>query len=169
MHPLWLRQGRGVAVHLPVLIPITLSFSVCMWVCEIFCQDLVIVPAGCCLHTFPAFTTACKSDCQRNQKDFQLKRKMFLSFQWLQTKQNFSCELYLEGELLVEYRIEGLPVNLSLKLLLLVGQQVDLYIRVRCAAHVHSRQLCSLDDPHYELDEKEEEQKVESRCVSCAC
>lgn len=52
-------------------------------------------------------------------------------------------------------------MNLGLKLLLLVRQQVDLHVRVGCAAHVHRRQLCSLDDPHYELDEKEEEQKGE--------
>ena len=67
-----------------------------------------------------------------------------------------SCEAYLEGELLIEDRIEGLPMDLGLKLLLLVRQQVDLYVWVRCATHVHGRQLCSLDDPHYELQEEDE-------------
>lgn len=62
---------------------------------------------------------------------------------------------YLEGELLIEDRVEGLPVDFGLKLLLFVRQQVDLYVWVRRAAHVHSRQLCSLDDPHYELMEEE--------------
>lgn len=88
------------------------------------------------------------------------KKKKFWSFQCLQIKLKFLCELYLKGELLVEYRIEGLPVNLSLKLLLLVRQQVDLYVWVRCAAHVHGRQLCSLNDPHYELDEKRKNRKL---------
>lgn len=64
-------------------------------------------------------------------------------------------EEYLEGELLVENRIEGLPVDLGLKLLLFVRQQVDLYIGVRRATHVHGGQLCSLDDPHNELMEKD--------------
>lgn len=64
------------------------------------------------------------------------------------------CEVYLEGELFIEDRVEGLPVDLGLKLLLLVRQQVDLYVWVRCATHVHSRQFCSLDDPHYELKEE---------------
>lgn len=67
--------------------------------------------------------------------------------------------MYLEGELLIEDRVEGLPVDLGLKLLLLVRQQVDLYVWVRCATHVHSRQLCGLDDPHHEL--KEEHERVE--------
>lgn len=70
------------------------------------------------------------------------------------------CEAYLESELLVEGGVEGLPVDLGLKLLLLVRQQVDLHVWVRGAAHVHGRQLCSLDDPHYEL--KEEGQGLES-------
>lgn len=73
--------------------------------------------------------------------------------------------MYLEGELLIEDRIEGLPVDLGLKLLLLVRQQVDLYVRVRCATHVHGRQLCCLDNPHYELREKDEGQKSEGGCV----
>ena len=63
--------------------------------------------------------------------------------------------MYLEGELLVEGRIEGLPVDFGLKLLLLVGQQVDLYVRVGCATHVHSGQLRGLDDPHHELKEED--------------
>lgn len=58
---------------------------------------------------------------------------------------------YLEGELLVEGGVEGLPVDFGLKLLLLVGQQVDLDVGVRGATHVHGGQLCGLDDPHYEL------------------
>lgn len=57
-------------------------------------------------------------------------------------------------------------MNLGLKLLLLVRQQVDLYVWVRCAAHIHGRQLRCLDDPHYELQEKEEE-KSEGRCIRC--
>lgn len=61
---------------------------------------------------------------------------------------------YLEGELLVENRIEGLPVDLGLELLLFVGQQVDLYVGVGRAPHVHGRQLRSLDDPHDELTEE---------------
>lgn len=65
-------------------------------------------------------------------------------------------EAYLEGELLVEHGIEGLPVDLGFELLLLVRQQVDLHVGVRCAAHVHGRQLCSLDDPHDELVEEDE-------------
>lgn len=67
---------------------------------------------------------------------------------------------YLEGELLIEDRVEGLPVDLGLKLLLLVRQQVDLHVRVGCAAHVHGRQLCRLDDPHYELQEKMKDRKM---------
>lgn len=63
-------------------------------------------------------------------------------------------EAYLEGELLVEDRVEGLPVDFGLKLLLFVRQQVDLYVWVRRAAHVHSRQLRRLDDPHHELMEE---------------
>lgn len=59
--------------------------------------------------------------------------------------------VYLKGELLVEDGVEGLPVDLGLKLLFLVWQQVNLHVRVRCPPHVHRRQLCSLDDPHYEL------------------
>lgn len=66
------------------------------------------------------------------------------------------CDVYLEGELFVEDRIEGLPVDLGLKLLLLVRQQVDLYVWVGRATHVHSRQLCGLDDPHYELKEEKQ-------------
>lgn len=62
---------------------------------------------------------------------------------------------YLEGELLIEDRVEGLPVDFGFKLLLFVRQQVDLYVWVRRATHVHSRQLCSLDDPHHELMEEE--------------
>lgn len=71
--------------------------------------------------------------------------------------------MYLEGELLIKDGVEGLPVDLGLKLLLLVRQQVDLYVRVRRAAHVHSRQLCGLDDPHYELKEEDEGLKSERR------
>lgn len=67
--------------------------------------------------------------------------------------------MYLEGELLIEDRIEGLPVDLGFKLLLLVRQQVDLYVWVRCAPHVHSRQLSRLDDPHHELKEEDERVK----------
>lgn len=63
--------------------------------------------------------------------------------------------LYLEGELLIEGRIERLPVDFGLKLLLLVWQQVDLYVRVRGAAHVHGRKLCGLDDPHNELNKED--------------
>lgn len=59
--------------------------------------------------------------------------------------------VYLEGELLVEGGVEGLPVDFGLKLFLLVGQQVNLDVGVGGAAHVHGGQLCSLDDPHYEL------------------
>lgn len=51
-------------------------------------------------------------------------------------------------------------MDLGLKLLLLVRQQVDLHVGVRGAPHVHGRQLCSLDDPHYEL--KEEGQGLKS-------
>lgn len=47
-------------------------------------------------------------------------------------------------------------MDLGLELLLLVRQQVDLYVRVGCATHVHGRQLCSLDDPHDELMEEDE-------------
>lgn len=61
---------------------------------------------------------------------------------------------YLKCKLLIENRIEGLPVDLGLKLLLLVRQQVDLYIWVRSSAHVHSRQLCRLNDSHNELGKK---------------
>lgn len=75
-------------------------------------------------------------------------------------------EEYLEGELLVENRIEGLPVDLGLKLLLFVRQQVDLDIGVRRAAHVHGRQLCSLDDPHDELMEEDGVQRRESQTSS---
>lgn len=75
-------------------------------------------------------------------------------------------EEYLEGELLVENRIEGLPVDLGLELLLFVGQQVDLYVGVRRAAHVHGRQLCSLDDPHDELMEEGEAERRESQTSS---
>lgn len=70
-------------------------------------------------------------------------------------------QVYLKGELLIEDRIQGLPVDLGLELLLLVRQQVDLYVRVRCATHVHGGQLCSLDDPHDEL--MEEDEKCQSR------
>ena len=70
-------------------------------------------------------------------------------------KSNFlERELYLEGELLVEDGIERLPVDLGLKLLLLVGQQVDLHVRVGRAAHVHGGQLRRLDDPHHELRDR---------------
>lgn len=64
--------------------------------------------------------------------------------------------MYLEGELLVEDRIEGLPVDLGLEFLLLVRQQVDLHVWVRCATHVHSRELCCLNDPHHELWREDE-------------
>lgn len=73
------------------------------------------------------------------------------------------CEAYLESELLVEGGVEGLPVDLGLKLLLLVRQQVDLHVGVRGAAHVHGRQLCSLDDPHYELKEEGKGSKSEMK------
>lgn len=73
---------------------------------------------------------------------------------------------YLEGELLVENGIEGLPVDLGFELLLLVRQQVDLHVGVRRAAHVHGRQLCSLDDPHDELVEEDEAQSRESQTSS---
>lgn len=63
-------------------------------------------------------------------------------------------EEYLEGELLVENGIQGLPVDLGLELLLFVRQQVDLHIGIGRATHVHGRQLCSLDDPHDELMEE---------------
>lgn len=81
---------------------------------------------------------------------------MFLKVQRMEIQCNFGCKGYLEGELLIEDRVEGLPMDLGLKFLLLVRQQVDLYVRVRCATHVHSRQLCSLNDPHYELRRKRE-------------
>lgn len=58
---------------------------------------------------------------------------------------------YLKGELLIENRIQRLPVNLGLKFLLLVWKKVDLHIGIRSATHIHSGQLCCLDDPHYEL------------------
>lgn len=55
---------------------------------------------------------------------------------------------YLEHERLVELRIEGLAVHLRLELLLLVRQQVDLYVGIRSAAHVQGRQLLRLDHGH---------------------
>ena len=58
---------------------------------------------------------------------------------------------YLEEELLVEGGVEGLAVDLGLKLLLLVRQQVHLDVGVRGASHVHGRELCRLDDAHHEL------------------
>lgn len=64
---------------------------------------------------------------------------------------------YLEGELLIEGGVEGLPVDFGLKLFLLVGQQVDLDVGVGGAAHVHGGQLCSLDDSDYELQSEEGE------------
>lgn len=91
---------------------------------------------------------------------------MFLSVQWNQLKIN-SCEVYLEGELLIEDRVEGLPVDLGLKLLLLVRQQVDLYVWIRCTTHVHSRQLCRLDDPHYELKGKTKVKKQREGMSDC--
>ena len=80
--------------------------------------------------------------------------KHFRAYGGERLKSNSQREAYLESELLVEDRVEGLPVDLGLKLLLLVRQQVDLYVRVRCSTHVHGRQLCRLDDPHYQLREK---------------
>lgn len=119
------------------------------------------MPAGCCLHTFPAFKAACKLDCQWKQKISSKKKKkrvcdaqMFLKIQWKQIKCCFYCKVHLEGELLIEDGVEGLPVDLGLKFLLLVRQQVDLYVWVRCATHVHSRQLGRLNDPHHELRRK---------------
>jgi len=137
---------QGVAVHLPVLIQITLSLCVCLRGWNIFCQERVNVPAGYCLHTFPVFMVACKSDCQWNQKISSSKKKVA----W---NEQPSSEVYLENELLIEDGIEGLPVDLGLKLLLLVRQQVDLHVWVGRATHVHSRQLCGLDDPNHELKE----------------
>lgn len=75
-------------------------------------------------------------------------------------------EVYLEGELLVENRIEGLPVDLGFKLLLLVRQQVDLHVGIRRAAHVHGGQLCSLDDPHDELTEEHQMERRQSQTSS---
>ena len=65
-------------------------------------QELVNGPAGWRHHTYPEFSAVCKSESQRNKRSWHL---------W---------EEYLEGELLVENRIEGLPVDLGLKLLLFV-------------------------------------------------
>lgn len=80
--------------------------------------------------------------------------QMFLKIQRKQIKCCFYCKVHLEGELLIEDGVEGLPVDLGLKFLLLVRQQVDLYVWVRCATHVHSRQLGRLNDPHHELRRK---------------
>lgn len=117
----------------------------CVW--EIFCQELVNAPAGRCLHTFPDFQAACKSNCQQKQK--------ISSYKTVQMCLSWKREAHLESELLVEDGVEGLPVDLGLKLLLLVRQKVDLHVRVGCASHIHSRQLCSLDDPDYELKQEE--------------
>lgn len=58
---------------------------------------------------------------------------------------------YLKSELLVENGIQRLPVDLGLKFLLLVWKKVDLHVGVRSTTHIHGRQFCCLDDPHYEL------------------
>lgn len=46
---------------------------------------------------------------------------------------------YLKGKLLIENRVQCLPVHLSLILLLLVWKKVDLHVRVRSATHIHGR------------------------------
>lgn len=69
---------------------------------------------------------------------------------------------YLEGELLVEGGVQSLPVHFRLKLLLLVGQEVNLHVGVRGPAHVHGRQLGGLDDPDDELKVREQRSRLRS-------
>ena len=57
----------------------------------------------------------------------------------------------LEDECFVEDRVKRLAVNFGLHLLLLVGHDVDLDVRVRRATHVHRRQLGRLDHSHRQL------------------
>ena len=69
-------SGASACVNPNHVEPRCVCVCVCVW--EIFCQELVNVPAGCCLHTFPAFTAACKSDCQWNQKISGYKKRKCL-------------------------------------------------------------------------------------------
>lgn len=75
---------------------------------------------------------------------------------------------YLEGELLVEGRVQSLPVHFGLKLLLLVGQEVNLHVGVRRPAHVHGRELGGLDDPDDELKIREQ-RRFRSRLKNRIC
>ena len=57
----------------------------------------------------------------------------------------------LEHERLVEYRIESLPVDLRLVLLLLVREDEDFDVRIRRAGHVHPGKVRRLDHAHRQL------------------
>ena len=59
---------------------------------------------------------------------------------------------YLEDERFVEDRIERLSVDFRFELLLLIRQDVDFDVRVRCAAHVHGGQLLSLNNFDFKLN-----------------
>lgn len=55
---------------------------------------------------------------------------------------------YLECERLIENGTEGFAVDLRFELLLLVGQQVDLHVRIGGAAHVQGGQILRLVHRH---------------------
>lgn len=60
----------------------------------------------------------------------------------------------LKSEGLVEDGTEVLALDFGLKLLLLVWQHIDFDVGVRGPAHVHRRQVLSLEDADYELEEE---------------
>lgn len=58
--------------------------------------------------------------------------------------------IHLELERFVEHRVQRFPVYFRLELLLLVRQQVNLHVRVRCTSHVQGGQVFRLDHRHRE-------------------
>lgn len=58
---------------------------------------------------------------------------------------------YLECKLFIEDRVKGLSMDFCLKFLLFVRQQKHFHIGIRCAAHIQSWQLCSLDNSYQQL------------------
>lgn len=58
---------------------------------------------------------------------------------------------YLENKWFIEDRVQVFLLNLGVKLLLLVWEDIDLNVRVRGASAVHGYKICSLEYSHCEL------------------
>lgn len=62
---------------------------------------------------------------------------------------------YLKNKSLVENRAQVFTLDFGLILLLLVRQQENFNVGVWGSSHVHGSEVLSLEDPHYELQQKE--------------